>query len=103
MSNNRSELIMSLAGAMGMSGRSRKDNTSFDPSTGTFYCGSHVYQPSDIAAAKDFLGKYRQRLSSLNDASCRFYDIALSSIELVEKGMLVTNGGKLVVKDGVSA
>ena len=103
MSDNRKELILSLAGAMGMSGKDIKEKTSFDAATGTFYCGSHVYQPSDIAAAKEFLKKYKERLSSVNDASFMFYDIALSSIELLEKGLLLSNGGKLVVKDGISA
>ena len=104
MNDDRKDLILSLAGAMGMSGKTTREGTCFDPSTGTFFCGSHVYQPADIVAAKQFLKKHMQRLSSYNDASYAFYEIAFSAIELMEKqGNLVSNGGRLVVKDGMSA
>ncbi len=104
MDDERKNLILSLAGAMGMSGSANNTKTSFDPSTGTFFCGSHVYQPSDIMKAKQFLKKNMQRLSGYNDASYAFYEIAFSAIELLEKqGDIVSNGGRLVVKDGESA
>ncbi len=96
---DRRDLILSLAGAMGMSGEKDNDKKSFDKETGTFYCGSHIYQPSDITAAKMFLKKNSERLSSLNDRSSSFYEIAISAIELVEKEFLCSSGGKMIIRE----
>ena len=97
---DRKELIVSLADAMGMSGEKKKAVSSYDATTGTVYCGSRVYQPSDVQNARIFLTKYFERLKKQNDKSFAFFEIALSCIELIEMDMAVSSGGRIVVKEG---
>ena len=103
MADDKKDLILSLAGAMGMSGRNEIGSGCYDKTTGTMYCGSHVYHSQDIYAAKQYLKKRYERLKSMGDGTCHFYEVALSSIELMEKEYLLSNGGKLVVRNEMTA
>ncbi len=97
--DSREDLIKSLAGAMGMSGTKKKEDSRFDRTTGTLYCGSHVYSAADISSAKAFCLESSKKMASLNDSSAAFYEIAAEAIALLEKDN-ITNGGKMVVRDG---
>lgn len=94
--DNRADLIQSLAGAMGMSGKARRQDSHFDPSTGTLYCGSKVYSASDVAAAREFCQGNAEKMASLNDSSSAFYEIAVAAIETLEKDS-VSSGGRVIV------
>lgn len=96
--DNRKDLILSLAGAMGMSGEKKKERPHYDVATGTIYCGSHVYHTEDLVGARIFFEKHRERAESFGDAACTYYDIALAALEFIEKDVLM-NGGKMVVRN----
>ncbi len=97
--DNRENLIMALAGSMGMSGKAKKEDSHFDASTGTLYCGSKVYSAADIQSAKSFCEENVKKMSAIGDRAAGFYEIAAEAIALLEKAS-VSNGGKVVIKDG---
>ncbi|WP_026525242.1 MULTISPECIES: hypothetical protein [unclassified Butyrivibrio] len=98
MANNREDLIRSLAGVMGMSGEQKKQDSHFDPATGTLYCGSRVFTQTDIAEAKKFCITNMKKMAEIQDNAAMYYEIAASAIEMLEQDS-VKNGGKVVVKD----
>ncbi len=95
---NREELIRSLAGVMGMSGERKKKESSFDPTTGTLYCGSKIFSQADISEAKKFCETNMKKMEDIKDNAAMYYEIAASAIEILEQDS-VKNGGKIVVKD----
>ena len=96
--DNREQLIRSLAKTMGMSGEKKKEESHFDPSTGTLYCGSRVFQQTEIQKAKKFCMENAKKMASFDDNSSTLYEIAAAAIELLEVKSLAS-GGKVVISE----
>ncbi len=94
----RDELIRSLASTMGMTGEKKKEASDYDPTTGTLYIGSHVYQAADIERARKFCEENARKMESRGDGASTLYTIAAIAIEMMEERN-VSNGGKVVVQD----
>ncbi len=99
--DNRKDLIMSLAGAMGVK-KKQEDVTRYDRNTGTIYCGKKSYNTSEITDAKQFFENILKRIEGKNDASEGYYEIAVRALARIEKDILQ---GKMELseKEGLSA
>ena len=95
---NRTDLIMALAGSMGMSCKAKKEDSHFDATTGTLYCGSKVYSAADIQQAKEFCADNAERMAQRKDSSADYYEIAAEAIALLEKNS-IANGGRVVIRE----
>ena len=94
----KENIIKELAGSYGLAGSNKKENSHYDPSTGTLFVGSRVYNTSDLERAKRFMRENKKKSKSFNDASCDLYEIGEIAIEALIQDS-AGNGGRIIIKD----